>query len=774
MGTTHEGSVRVRGNRFFDIGVVGRRTGITVKPNVKKDADGLDNIDDFWDDENDTSVAPAPLKGQTRRQEMHPHQPTSLHPYHQPVVEAQELELSRRQHPPRMNEYIDPELVEDVLHDIPEELLSTPASRTSRSELNSTGSNPVYTSASDRPQAQEGRMLLSAIQDSSREEYPPPSFQAVKRRIDFTEDLSDAEPEFTRTPISHLGAPSYRDSNPRRQRMGMDSQEERANRDLGKRTPNTLSASANRMEAYRPLLSHAEIMSPSRIGGSTSSHIRYTGSSKAFDFELADSGSVSGPDDVVDEVDENDDSPQLPETPSRASHSILVSATPVHLRVPLMTAPTSRSRVDPEKTVFEEKNYHKMPPVAAAYQFSDEEETQDHEHEGDNIASKREENRLVSLIGRESVAEAFMREQEPSDASVSDDDASPKRRTIRPRRAVITKKPATDIPDQAKRAAPTRSNKNKPRPGKTKDAIAATASIAERSGLELRKRKEPSQERTALTVVPVERKGKPMDEDGPGVRRSNRVTFKPLEYWRNERVILGRSENTPQPVPVIKGVVRAPPPEPVVARGTKRTRGHAQSLTNKPRAKVTTRSQRSRTRRVDDGAEADEEDDDHSSDSESLRQQGFTQRTDQTFECIDQATGAIAVRALTESKGAMRFQDVPGGHYQYHRGLEDEDTISSVKVIYACWTSTSGHSRVGLSEQGLGAGSLGSTWPCIGAAGEHSSRMGHLLGLETAVKGSRTEFGEQGNCNNSDTIKSTTESQSNCIIYHNISARWNL
>ncbi|CAO3567106.1 unnamed protein product [Mortierella alpina] len=605
---------------------------------------------------------------------MHPHQPTSLHPYNQPVAEAQELELSRRQHPPRMDEYIDPELVDEVLHDIPEELPSTPGSRRSRSELNSTGSNPIYTSASDRPQAQESRMLLSAIQDS-REEYPSPSFQAVKRRIDFTEDLSDAEPEFERTPISHLGALSHRGSNLRRQRIGMDSQEERANRDLGKWTPNTLSTSTHRLEAHGPLLSHAETMSPSRIGRSTPSHIRYTGSSKAFDFELAGSDSVSGPDDMVDEVDqEDDDSPQLPETPSRASHSILVSATPMQLRGSPLAAPTSRSRANPEKAVFEENNYNRVPPIAAAYQFSDEEETQDHEHEGDTIASKGEEERRISLTGRKSVVEALVREQEPSDASVSDDDASPKRRTIRPRRAVVTKKSATDIPDQARRAAPTRSNK--PRLAKTKDVIAVTASTAEKSGLESRKRKEPSHERTALTVVPVERKGKPMDQDGPGVRRSNRVTFKPLEYWRNERVILGRSDNTPQPVPVIKGVVRAPPPEPIIARGIKRTRGTAQTLTLS-RVKATTRPQKSQTGGVDDGAEADEEDDDHSSDSESSRQQGFTQGIDQQFECIDQATGTIAVRALAESKEAMRFQDVPGGHYQYHRGLEDEDTISS-------------------------------------------------------------------------------------------------
>lgn len=109
-------------------------------------------------------------------------------------------------------------------------------------------------------------------------------------------------------------------------------------------------------------------------------------------------------------------------------------------------------------------------------------------------------------------------------------------------------------------------------------------------------------------------------------------------------MILGRSDNTPQPVPIIKGVVRAPPPEPLVGRSTKRARGTVQPSTTKSRTKTAIRHLKSRTRHVDDGVEADEEDEDHSSDPELLRQQGYTQGTDQQFECIDQATGTVIVR----------------------------------------------------------------------------------------------------------------------------------
>ncbi|KAF9939757.1 hypothetical protein BGZ67_008990 [Mortierella alpina] len=663
MGTTHEGSVRVRGNRFFDIGVVGRRTGITVKPNVKKDADGLDNIDDFWDDGNDTSIAPAPFQDQSQSQEGHRHRATSYHASSQPVAETQELELSRRQHPPRINEYIDPEFVDEVLHDIPEELLSTPSSRISRSGLNSTASNQVYTSASDRPQAQESRMPSSAVHNPSRDEYPSPSLQAIKRHIDFTQDLSEAEPGFEGTPIMNLGS-SYRSTIPRNrgQRMEMDSPES-ANRDLSQWTPNALPTAATRMNTRRHTPSHVETMPPSRIGGTISSHIRYTGPSKAFDLEFADSGSVSGPDDIADEADqEGDDSPQLPETPSRASHSILVSATPVHLRGPTKTSPSSKPRVTSEEALLEVEDDRKVRPVPAAYQFSDEEGIRDHGHEDITIASGSQKDRRTVEPDRERLAEASVREREPTDPSNSEDDAPPRRRMIRPRRAASAKKSESKIPDQAKRETSTRSNK--PKQSKTKDPIAATTRSVETSGRESRKRKEPPQESTTLTLVPLERKDKPVEQDDSGIRRSNRVTFKPLAFWRNERVILGRSDNTPQPVPIIKGVVRAPPPEPAVGRGIKRSR-----------TKSSNRYPRSQPQHFDDGEEADEEDEDLSSDPELLRQQGFAQKIHPQFECVDQATGSIVVRA--ESKDAMQFQDVPGRHYQYHRGLEDEDTISS-------------------------------------------------------------------------------------------------
>lgn len=48
------------------------------------------------------------------------------------------------------------------------------------------------------------------------------------------------------------------------------------------------------------------------------------------------------------------------------------------------------------------------------------------------------------------------------------------------------------------------------------------------------------------------------DENGIVVRRSSRMRYQPLEYWRNERVVFGRRESGPFPVPVIKDIIRVP------------------------------------------------------------------------------------------------------------------------------------------------------------------------------------------------------------------------
>jgi centromere protein C len=56
------------------------------------------------------------------------------------------------------------------------------------------------------------------------------------------------------------------------------------------------------------------------------------------------------------------------------------------------------------------------------------------------------------------------------------------------------------------------------------------------------------------------------------VRRSTRARHKPLEYWRGERIILGRAEDGPAPCPVFKGFLTFPKEIPIPLGSHKRKR----------------------------------------------------------------------------------------------------------------------------------------------------------------------------------------------------------
>jgi len=73
-------------------------------------------------------------------------------------------------------------------------------------------------------------------------------------------------------------------------------------------------------------------------------------------------------------------------------------------------------------------------------------------------------------------------------------------------------------------------------------------------------------------------------EESHGVRRSTRHRHKPLEYWRGERIILGRSEDGPALCPVLKGFLEIPKEAPD-ALGVKRKRSRTTRSTSRgPRA----------------------------------------------------------------------------------------------------------------------------------------------------------------------------------------------
>ncbi|KAF9941049.1 hypothetical protein BGZ65_005384 [Modicella reniformis] len=128
-----------------------------------------------------------------------------------------------------------------------------------------------------------------------------------------------------------------------------------------------------------------------------------------------------------------------------------------------------------------------------------------------------------------------------------------------------------------------------------------------------------------MIEVPID--SKPEDqaagyEEG-AARRSKRIRYKPLAFWKNERLIFNDKGPTGTPKAVLRVVTPHVPVEVLLAQS-----GEARQM-----------------------------------------QQGVV---------IDHATGETITRPIMEPKGYVKFRDAPGGQYQFHRGLEDDSFSSGI------------------------------------------------------------------------------------------------
>ncbi|KAF9111840.1 hypothetical protein BGX27_004374 [Mortierella sp. AM989] len=216
---------------------------------------------------------------------------------------------------------------------------------------------------------------------------------------------------------------------------------------------------------------------------------------------------------------------------------------------------------------------------------------------------------------------------------------------------------------------------------------------------EVRKKRRPRPETVASTkhqkapeinnvyvtelVVP---KAKQPEVDNNEVRRSRREKFKPLEYWKNEKLVLGRSDNTPVPVPVVKAVIRAAPVEQkrFLAKRKPAAREPSSSLkiksrTERPLIKKRRKVDVSRNPTHEDLVDGNNQSED-SSEIIDLDQNCFEDQCPQLCETLDDE-GNVVVRAVVEEPGSAHFQDASSGQYKYHRGLEDELISSGIVRI---------------------------------------------------------------------------------------------
>ncbi|KAI8603375.1 hypothetical protein EDD21DRAFT_369268 [Dissophora ornata] len=190
---------------------------------------------------------------------------------------------------------------------------------------------------------------------------------------------------------------------------------------------------------------------------------------------------------------------------------------------------------------------------------------------------------------------------------------------------------------------------------------------------------------TELTYeVPTALQERLSTEEGSGVRRSRRVVFKPLEFWKGEKLVFGKSDSTPIPVPVVKAVVHAVPTA-EVDRKLQRKRRDARrpsksTETSKAKAMASRKRQKLQVSDSDNSTmecEVDDSQSERSILSSELEELDDGQDMPNEAEVVDHATGNVARRVLAEAHDRVQYQDASGGEYQFHRGLEDDDTIST-------------------------------------------------------------------------------------------------
>ncbi|KAF8344155.1 Mif2/CENP-C like-domain-containing protein [Cantharellus anzutake] len=143
-----------------------------------------------------------------------------------------------------------------------------------------------------------------------------------------------------------------------------------------------------------------------------------------------------------------------------------------------------------------------------------------------------------------------------------------------------------------------------------------------------------------------------------GLRRGTRRRFRPLEYWRGERLILGRSENGPAPCPVVKTLYELPPEfhEPLGVAGRKRKRhGRSQSGSRPPPSKD----------RVDSPHDL------------VPPEEGWDADTPLQGPTLDFDTGAEITRRVAVTARNMEPGEVPSGHFAFQKVFLDGDFIAS-------------------------------------------------------------------------------------------------
>ncbi|KAF9138405.1 hypothetical protein BG015_002394 [Linnemannia schmuckeri] len=678
MNKNYDAGPRVRTNNFFDIGVVGRRTGIMMKTNVKKDADGLDNIDDFWDDDNDNSTAD---NNQIGTQDADQDEFSGEDDFDE---EVHPLPFVQKSDPRR---YLEQEA--------PEELLLTPTSRRSRggSRGNLSGDKPNY----------------------GAEGSPSPSIDRIKKRLVFTMDPSNSETEQTRSHREHTNKASFgspaldrilRDSQDRKANMTMNASRDSAWPLKGTSIGPTSSTAAinNRAPAKAAPRKAPAKQIAARPSQAPVPSRRPTDLPKAFDF-----GGYS--DDQYDDLGLPNNNMESKRNDANDASDDGRELTPPPPPPPRATAAKAKS----VRTVSEFKQKSRVPPAWLA--VSDEDEPIH-----DELETRREDDDRLRFSDEDDPIRSGDDEESEEDEEALQDNRRKMSAFSQKKRTTSIQEPAS-LYKGAKRAAGAIVTTAKQKYIPKKSASSTTVRQKQRRSDDVdddEEVKEENEEEEDYGEVPsmTRSKGKSTASSGTsrsssnnaatkktgttrysgqevpivpeqnaeetGVRRSSRTKVAPLKFWMNEKVVYGKSSEGP----VIKSVIRAPSEEPQEKRKRmpvkpQRTAEKKEKEKGKEKGKEKVKmkekqkveKKNAREDSEESGQEhAPEEDIDDSMDmdeDQAETRKGLHEDPKVTADILVFGSDDVVSQDIAESDSSILFRNVQSGEYQLHRGLED-------------------------------------------------------------------------------------------------------
>ncbi|KAF9019126.1 hypothetical protein BGZ52_003717 [Haplosporangium bisporale] len=542
------------------------RTGITMKANVKKDEDGLDNIDDFWADEDENVDEEVEDYGQENSEHDDGNQSEDRSTYYD--------------------------------QDLPEELLATPTSRRSRAV-------PMSNSGSRR----------------DRESSSP----ALDRLLSVSRHKA----------LLTKAAPS----------------------------PSLSSKLAQTKGANKP--------TPSYI--SKALGLNRPGINKAFNLGSDDKTAENGG------LDNSDEEPASRPATSRATKATPQKKRAKSVKTPVEVRRTSKAALPPPPPASpspppeprdDDHEYHEEEEATNnGFTFSDEEDHRLNRKDSDDEEQEQEQEPIDHRKTKNAQSKTQVKETKaPIDTSKAASRANiPKKPT---KATATTRKPAAKSTSRAKKISTSDNSDSNDESSDDHSVPTSRKTTTQRS-------KTTTAPKPGMIEIPVVPEA---HEPADGTRKSSRTRLQPLEYWKNEKVILGKSNV--QGVAEIKAVIKAPVVEERTLVSTSKRRP-----TKRPAAKSTIGHVAKKRAR---GPDSDVDElhvepivDGEEEDRMAIEEQGLKEEERQEIDTIDYSTGKTISRVVAESKSALLFRKVQGGGFQYYRGLEDKEHIVSgtMKVL---------------------------------------------------------------------------------------------